>query len=112
LELAPVVMIAFAESHPVTVPSVIVLLAIPLELVTVDPTGKVAPPPVIVQVTVAPGTGLLFESVTSATKEVGRVVPTIPVWELPLLIAICEGGPMVGAPAVAVSVKVLDVVVP
>src|ERR1700722_17754219 len=89
LTFAPLAMPAVAESHPVTVPRVIVLLAIPLELVTVDPTGKVAPPPVIDQTTVVPGTGLPFESVTSATKGVGRAVPTIPACELPLLIAIC-----------------------
>ena len=69
---------------PGTVPRVIVLLAIPLELVTVDPTGKEAPPPVILQTTVAPATGLPFASVTSTTKGLGSGLPTIPVWLSPL----------------------------
>jgi len=93
---------------PAVVPSVqLPTVAIPLAFVVCDPLVTLPPPANAEKVTLTPATGLLFTSRTITDGGVVTAVPTVALWPVPLLTAIC-----VAAAATVVKVALVPVFPP
>src|SRR6266576_3095240 len=89
----------------ITVPSVQLVVAIPLALVVELGWFTVPPPSVTVQPIGTPATGLLNWSITRTASATGSVWPTVSTWASPDSMVICVAPPTV---ALTLNVTVLD----